>query len=82
MVSATNSSLVPWSWGVNSFFTVIGTISAQILAMTFGFTFVLLCGATCYGIAWAVIGKMTATESVSAKSQSEGLLDAAATLGS
>jgi len=82
MVSATNSSLVPWSWGVNGFFTVIGTISAQILAMTFGFTFVLLCGATCYGIAWAVIGKMTATESVSAKSRSEGLLDAAATLGS
>jgi len=54
MVSETSSSLVPWPWAVNGFFTVIGTISAQILAMTFGFRIVLLCGAICYAIALVV----------------------------
>lgn len=62
-VSEESSSLVPWCWGVNGFFTVLGTISAQILAMTFGFKFVFLCGAMCYAIAWVVIAKTTATES-------------------
>ena len=80
MISETSSSLVPWSWGVNGFFTVIGTISAQILAMTFGFRFVLLCGAICYASAWAVIRKMTAPESLRA-SQPRGALYADTTLG-
>ena len=82
MVSEVSSSLVPWSWGVNGFFTVIGTISAQILAMTFGFRFVLLCGAVCYGVAWAVLRKTTAPESLRANSRPEGALDVGTSLRS
>jgi len=81
MISQTSSSLVSWSWGVNGFFTVIGTISAQILAMTFGFRFVLFCGAICYASAWSVIRKMTAPEALRA-SQPRGALYADTTLGS
>ena len=33
--------LAPWAWGVNGFFTVIGSVSAIILGMAFGFTVVL-----------------------------------------
>jgi len=80
IVSETSSSLVPWSWGVNGFFTVIGTISAQILAMTFGFRFVLLCGAICYAGAWAVIPKMTGPEP-SRASRPRGALFADTTIG-
>ncbi len=34
--------LVPWAWGVNGFFTVIGTVIALMLGMALGFKAVLL----------------------------------------
>lgn len=50
-LSATAPTLVPWAWGVNGFFTVIGTVSSLILAMTFGFTAALMVGTACYAVA-------------------------------
>ena len=41
-------ALVPWAWGVNGFFTVIGTVGALILGMAFGFKAVLVIAALCY----------------------------------
>lgn len=41
-------ALVPWVWGVNGFFTVIGTVCSVIIAMTFGMTAALATGAGCY----------------------------------
>ena len=55
IVSEEASALVPWSWGVNGFFTVIGAVTAQALGMSFGFKTVLLVGALCYLIALAAI---------------------------
>lgn len=55
IVAEEASALVPWAWGVNGFFTVIGTVTAQILGMSFGFKTVLLVGALCYLIALAAI---------------------------
>lgn len=49
-------SLVPWAWGVNGFFTVIGTVGALILGMAFGFKAVLVVAAGCYLIALAAVG--------------------------
>jgi hypothetical protein len=40
--------LVPWAWGVNGFFTVIGSVSAMILGMAVGFTAVLILAGACY----------------------------------
>ena len=34
-------SLIPWAWGVNGFFTVIGAVMAMILSMMVGFQAVL-----------------------------------------
>jgi len=39
--------LVFWAWGVNGFFTVIGSIAAVILGMALGFLFVLGVAAVC-----------------------------------
>lgn len=47
-LAARSPTLVPWAWGVNGFFTVIGTVSSLILAMTFGFTVALIVGTACY----------------------------------
>jgi spermidine synthase len=41
-------AFVPWAWGVNGFFTVIGSIGASILGMAFGFTVVLMFSGVCY----------------------------------
>ncbi len=55
IVSAEAQTLVPWAWGVNGFFTVIGTISALIIGMAFGFKVVLIIAAACYLLALATI---------------------------
>jgi hypothetical protein len=47
--------LVPWAWGVNGFFTVIGTTVALILGMACGFTVVLMLAGLCYVIALAAL---------------------------
>jgi predicted membrane-bound spermidine synthase len=49
------SPLVPWAWGVNGFFTVIGSVSSMILGMTLGFTAVLVIAGMCYLVALVAI---------------------------
>lgn len=44
-------NLIPWAWGVNSFFTVIGTTMALIIGMAIGFSWVLIIAGLSYLIA-------------------------------
>jgi hypothetical protein len=48
MTEALDARLVPWAWAVNGCTTVIGTILAVVLAMTFDFTFVAACAIGIY----------------------------------
>jgi len=48
-LEATAPQLVPWAWGVNGVMSVISAVAAALLALTFGFAFVMLAGAACYG---------------------------------
>jgi hypothetical protein len=57
IVSEESSALIPWAWGINGFFTVIGTVTALILGMTFGFKTALLAGTLCYLIALTAVAK-------------------------
>ena len=41
-------ALVPWAWAVNGSTSVISAILATVLALSFGFTWVILGGATAY----------------------------------
>jgi spermidine synthase len=43
-----SSALGAWAWGVNGFFTVIGTVLALMLGMMIGFRMVLLLACVCY----------------------------------
>ena len=56
LASAQTTSIGAWAWGVNGFFTVIGTVLALILGMIFGFRVVLLLSAVCYAGALFVAG--------------------------
>jgi hypothetical protein len=54
-----DSSLVPWVWAINAFFTVIGSVSAMILGMILGFNAVEMIAAACYGTALVAIAIRT-----------------------
>ena len=41
IVAQQHPDIIPWAWGINGFFTVIGTVFALILSMIFGFQAVL-----------------------------------------
>ncbi len=40
--------LIPWAWGVNGAASVVASVSAALLALSVGFSWVLLLGALCY----------------------------------
>lgn len=43
--------LVAWAWGINGTVSVIAAVGAALLALSFGFTTVIVIGAACYGLA-------------------------------
>lgn len=43
---------IPWVWAVNGAASVVSSILAALLALTFGFNWVLRLGALCYAGAW------------------------------
>ncbi len=45
-------ALVTWAWGVNGAASVVASILAALLALSFGFSAVLAVGAACYTGAW------------------------------
>ena len=55
LVMQQSSALGSWAWGVNGFFTVIGTVLAQMFGMMVGFRMVLLLACACYVSAMATV---------------------------
>ncbi|MEO8664430.1 MAG: hypothetical protein ABI462_02945 [Ignavibacteria bacterium] len=55
LILPTEKRFVAFAWGVNGFFSVIGTVSAIILAMIFGFKIVFIIGAVIYLLAMVLI---------------------------
>jgi hypothetical protein len=51
----TSPDLIPWAWGVNGAVSVVASVLAALVALSAGFTVVLVAGAACYGLAIAVI---------------------------
>lgn len=45
------SSMIPWAWAVNGCASVVAAVLAAILALSFGFSVVLVLGAAFYGVA-------------------------------
>ena len=51
----TSPDLIPWAWGVNGAVSVVASVLAALVALSAGFTVVLVAGAICYGAAIAAI---------------------------
>ncbi|HOU15798.1 MAG TPA: hypothetical protein PKZ84_22060 [Anaerolineae bacterium] len=48
---------IPWAWGVNGALSVVASVLAALLALSFGFDVVLIGGALCYAGAWLAAGQ-------------------------
>jgi hypothetical protein len=48
LLEGKSSSLIAWAWGVNGAVSVVASILAALLALSFGFSVVLILGAACY----------------------------------
>ncbi|MCU0494349.1 MAG: hypothetical protein MUD01_22400, partial [Chloroflexaceae bacterium] len=48
------NELVPWAWGMNGIFSVLGSVLVIMLSMTTSFTIALVGGSLCYGAALLV----------------------------
>jgi Spermine/spermidine synthase domain len=54
-----SSALGAWAWGVNGFFTVIGTVLTLMLGMMVGFQIVLFLACACYLVGLLVITQIS-----------------------
>jgi hypothetical protein len=50
--------LIPWAWAVNGCCSVVSPILAMLIALSAGFTIVLLCGAGLYAAGYILIRSM------------------------
>jgi hypothetical protein len=51
--------LIPWAWGVNGAASVVASVGAALLALSLGFSWVLIVGALCYAGALVVVVLLT-----------------------
>jgi hypothetical protein len=58
LIETRGPGVVAWAWGVNGATSVIASILAALLALSFGFSSVLAVGAACYGGAWLMAGRL------------------------
>jgi hypothetical protein len=55
LLSSSRPDIVPWGWGMNGAFSVIGATSAVFVAMNWGFSITLLASAVVYGLSVVVL---------------------------
>ena len=55
VLEAQRPRLVPWAWGANGFASVLGSVLAALMALTWGFSSVMLAAGVGYLVAWAVL---------------------------
>jgi spermidine synthase len=59
-VHARDAERIPWLWGINSAASVLGSITATMVSMSFGITVSLLAGIACYIAARALWPRLAA----------------------
>jgi len=55
LLAARQPALVAWAWGINGALSVLGATLAVFIAMNWGFSVTLVCGAAIYAVAAALI---------------------------
>ena len=58
-------ALITWAWGVNGAVSVVASILAALLALSFGISTVLAVGAACYALGWVTAAAIRVARSTS-----------------
>jgi hypothetical protein len=69
LLAATRPQLVAWAWGMNGALSVLGAILAVFIAMNWGFSVTLLCGAIIYALAAVIVSRSVWTRPPAASTQ-------------
>ena len=56
MLRRTRPDLIPWAWGANGYASVVGSIMATLLALSWGFSWTIAAGGAVYFVAAAAYG--------------------------
>ncbi|MBU2676884.1 MAG: SAM-dependent methyltransferase [Gammaproteobacteria bacterium] len=64
-VAATAPNFIPWAWGINGFASVVSAVLATLLAIEFGFVFVIMAALVLYAVAAMILSTSTGTTSPS-----------------
>ena len=64
LLSDRASGLIPWAWGVNGCASVLSSILSVMIAVAFGFSWVLVGAAVAYGVALGAIYPLAEQESL------------------
>jgi hypothetical protein len=57
LIAADRADIIPWGWGINGAFSVVGATLAVFIAMNWGFSVTLLSGAAVYTLAAMTLWK-------------------------
>jgi hypothetical protein len=58
LLKDTAPRLIPWAWGVNGALSVISSVLAALIALSWGYQWALSAGALCYAGAWVVLHRL------------------------
>jgi len=58
LVEGRSPGLIPWAWGVNGCASVVASVLAAMLALSAGFSWVLVAGAGCYALAQVFVARL------------------------
>lgn len=61
-IRSAGAAAIAWAWAINGFASVIGVLSAVLLAMHFGFIALMLCASVCYLTAALVVERLWVME--------------------
>ncbi|MDX1919791.1 MAG: hypothetical protein SFU25_03540 [Candidatus Caenarcaniphilales bacterium] len=64
LASKEGSNLLPWFWGINGATSVLGSVLAVVLALSFGINFVYLSGCICYSLTLLCLGLSKGSKSL------------------
>jgi hypothetical protein len=65
LLSARQPELVAWAWGMNGALSVLGATAAVFIAMNWGFSATLICGAAGYVVAALLVSRAPSLRAVS-----------------
>ena len=73
LLAHTQPELVPWGWGMNGAFSVVGATLAVFIAMNWGFAVTLLAGAAVYLLAMAAFSMLPSVNGIGSPTRGPGL---------